>query len=390
MESETHTVRPTGADALGAVATQHILDRLKEAVRVAEQDLPNNLEQFRELLEGVSDQTDAWVLTRVADQLTESDRPASRLEYSMLARPDGDPVEEFLLIPFGEVRIERPMAGTSFVFTPRHAESAKRWFEQMGRKLAIDYEHQSFDRYNTRPDRLRPAAGWIGRLEVRDDGLWACDVMWTDRAQELLKSGEYRYFSPVIFWTDEDYSDIAALGPVALTNDPAMRGVRPLAARRCDPSQVHAIEDATSGVQHAAEDVGSESESEAVLRGELDAAKEEIALLRTQLLAQEADAFVERGMRLGKILDSTSMDWREDYLRGPERTAERLERAPVLLPPGRVIKLDARGTVVRGESELKRSEETPGRPAIDPEDLAAYDRALAAGRIRRSGVPPQP
>ena len=50
----------------------------------------------------------------------------------------------------------------------------------MGRKLAIDYEQQSFDRFNTRPDGLRPAAAWIGGLEIRDNGLWA--IWGMDRA----------------------------------------------------------------------------------------------------------------------------------------------------------------------------------------------------------------
>jgi len=390
LASKPETDRPTGGDALGAVATQHILERLREAVRLAEQDLPNNLERFRELLEEASDQTDAWVLTRIADRVAESGRPASQLQCAMLSRPGGEPLEEFLLIPFGEVRVERPMAGTSFGFTPRHAESAQRWFEQMGRKLAIDYEHQSFDRYNPRPDGLRPAAGWIGRLEVRDDGLWACDVTWTERARELLRSGEYRYFSPVIYWTDEDHSDVAALGPVALTNDPAMRGVQPLAAKRCDRTETQGVESGTTDLMRPGDDSDGESESEAALRAEVEAVNEELALLRRQLLAQEADTFVERGMRLGKILDSTSMDWREDYLRDPERTETRLARAPVLLPPGRVIKVDARGQVGRSPpigSELKRSAATPGHPEIDAEDLAAYERALAAGRIRRFGAP---
>jgi hypothetical protein len=265
LEAKTQTDRLGESDALGAVATQHILDRLHEAVRLAERDLPGNLERFRTLLEEASDQTDAWVLTRIADRLTESGQPASQLACSLLARPGGEPLEEFLLIPFGEVRVERPLAGTSFVFTPRHAESARHWFEQIGRKLAIDYEHQSFDRYNPRPDGLRPAAGWIGRLEVREDGLWACDVTWTERARELLKSGEYRYFSPVIYWADEDYSDVAALGPVALTNDPAMRGVQPLAARRREPGETEASEETTAGPVVAGP-VGDESEAETVLR----------------------------------------------------------------------------------------------------------------------------
>ncbi len=390
MEPKTQTDRPTESDPLRAVARQHILDRLREAVELAEEDLPGNLQRFRALLEEASDQTDAWVLTRIADRLAESGQPASQLECAMMSRADGEPLEEFLLIPFGEVRVERPTAGTSFAFTPRHAESAQRWFEQIGRKLAIDYEHQSFDRYNPRPDGLRPAAGWIGRLEVRDDGLWACDVTWTARARELLKSGEYRYFSPVIYWTDEDYSDVAALGPVALTNDPAMRGVQPLAAKRREPGETQASEEATVGGPPVTGHVEGEPEPETVLRAELEALNDEIASLQKQLAAQEADAFVERGMRLGKILDSTSMDWREDYLRDPERTVSRLERAPVLLPPGRVIKLDARGQVARSPavgSELKRGGTRPANSEIDAEDLAAYERALAAGRIRRFSQP---
>jgi hypothetical protein len=93
-------------------------------------------------------------------------------------------------------------------------------------------------------------------------------------------------------------------------------------------------------------------------------------------------------MRLGKILDSTSMDWREDYLRDPERTATRLERAPVLLPPGRLIKLDARGRVVPGlANPLKRTTEAPEHGLVEADDLAAYDQALAAGRIRHFGEP---
>ncbi|GAG50251.1 unnamed protein product, partial [marine sediment metagenome] len=40
------------------------------------------------------------------------------------------------------------------------------------------------------------------------------------------------YFSPVIYWTDEDCTDLVSLGPVALTNDPAMSGAQRLAAKK--------------------------------------------------------------------------------------------------------------------------------------------------------------
>jgi len=388
LETGTQTAGTTGGDVLGAVAREHILERLREATRLAEGELPQGGERLRRLLEETLAQTEAWLLTRACDAAAGESRREARLACALLGCAGGAPVREFLLIPFGEVQVERPLAGGSFVFTRRHAESARRWFERMGRKLAIDYEHQSFDPLNRRADGLRPAAGWIGRLEVRDDGLWACDVSWTERAAELLRSGEYRYFSPVIFWTDEDHSDVAALGPVALTNDPAMRGVQPLAARRCSAPQAGPAGRAEAA-DGAAERQECEVEEAARLRAELEAASQEIALLRKQLRAQEADGFVERGLRLGKIVDSTSMDWREDYLRDPEQAESRLQRAPVLLPPGRLLPLDGRGQIVSEPAAaggLRCGRLSGSGAQVEAADLAAYEQALAAGRVRRYGT----
>lgn len=322
-------------------------------------------------------------------------QPASRLCRAALSTARGEPVSEFLLIPFGEVSVERAVAGGSFVFTRRHAESAAAWFRRMGRKLAIDYEHQTFDGFNTRSDGLRPAAGWIGRLEVRDDGLWAAEVAWTERAVELLRSGEYRYFSPVIFWTDVEQTDVAALGPVALTNDPAMHGVQALAARGRGKAGMSG--DGNGDAPGAVAASGREAEgggdaqwaavTPAAWRRELEAAEEEIAMLKRRLALQAADAFVERGMRQGKIVDSTSMDWREDFLEDAGRAEERLSRAPVLLAPGRVMRLDARGQVRRVEGldgTAAREVELHRRWGIEPADLEAYERAVASGRVRRA------
>ena len=386
MDTTNNKDRPKAAGPLDAVATEHIMERLREALTLAETGLPDNLERFRELLEEAADQTDSWVLTRITDRFGDVDQPTSRIECSLLARPGGEPLDEFLLIPFGEVRVERAVSGGDFVFTSKHAESAQNWFARMGRKLAIDYEHQSFDRCNARPDGLRPAAGWIGRLEVRDDGLWACDVNWTERARELLRTGEYRYFSPVIYWADEDYSDVAALGPVALTNDPAMRGVQPLAASRREPDDLRLQTGATDDRPEACPT--EEDDGEALLRAELDALNEEIEVLQKQLAAQEADAFVQEGIRLGKILDSTSMDWREDYLRDSERTHARLKRAPVILTPGRVIDVNQRWEAKRGGVLAARNKTSveAARHGVEAEDLEAYERALAAGRIQHFGV----
>ena len=140
------------------------------------------------------------------------------------------PVSEFILLKYGDISTERAVAGGDFTFTAAMARQAVAWFKTLGRKLAIDYEHQTFDNLNTRPDGRRPAAGWISKLEIRGDGLWAAGVEWTAQARALLTSGEYLYFSPVIYWTNEDYTEIRGLGPVGLTNDPAMKGTPTLAA----------------------------------------------------------------------------------------------------------------------------------------------------------------
>lgn len=362
---------------LGPFVREQIGTRLGEALRIVADGAGEAFDRLRDLVRDVSERLDGVELTRVARGAAA--QPTAQLKCAVLATAEGEPVREFLLIPFGEVAVERPVAGESFVFTPRHAESAKRWFDRMGRKLAVDYEHQSFDRYNGRRDGLRPAAGWIGGLEIRDDGLWAVEVTWTERAAELLRSGEYRYFSPVIFWTDEDHTDVAALGPVALTNDPAMHGVAALAARRSDdPDDEPAVPPV----------VGTDVTPRAVveLRTRLEVAEQEAELLRRQLAAQQADTFVERGMRLGKIVDSTSMDWRADYLRDPEATAERLARAPVLLPPGRVVALDRGGEVAARPRMTEASGGERGETwKVEAADLTAYEQAVAAGRVRSAG-----
>lgn len=362
-----------GASVYERVARDQLVQRLNEARVLLSRDLRGNLSRIRELLADAADQADS--LNAVTTGESAGAPRSSRLATAVLARAGGEPVGEFLLIPFGDVEVERPLSGNDFDFTLRHAESAVKWFDALGRKLAIDYEHQSFDRHNARPDGLRPAAGWIGGLQVRADGLWATDVNWTDRAKELLAAGEYRYFSPVIFWTDEDYSDIAGLGPVALTNDPAMHGVAPLAASRGVAANGS---NKTSDTRIADVDDAGEADADWESQDALLEAEEQIAILSRQVKGMEADAFIERGMRAGKVLDSTSLDWREDYLRDAHAAEARLARSPVLRPPGRLV--GAESTLVKGRAA--------GQPelyrmwSIEADDLQAFDKAVTSGRVR--------
>jgi hypothetical protein len=416
---------PRGEAAAGPLwrATQErVLLRLREATKLAERRALSDARRLRDLLEDAREQSEAFLMvlsrspagsagrgarlaaggdacptksgdacptksgdacpTKSGDACptktgdagptaveADGERCSTLLSVSALgALADTEPVREFRLIPFGFVRVERPMAGESFEFTRRHAEQAVAWFQRLGRKLAIDYEHQSFDQFNTREDGLRPAAGWISGLELREDGLWAVEVSWTDRARALIRAGEYRYFSPVIYWSDEGQSDLIGLGPVALTNDPAMQGVESLTA--------------ASRGGGAASPVTSEADEDTVILGaehelseRLGAAEREITALRRQLAGRDADAFVERGLRLGKIVDANSLDWREDYLRDAQAAEARLKRSPVLYAPGRLVNVEGR----LGAEDRRR---TAVSGVIEAADLAAFERAVAAGRVR--------
>ncbi|MGA7616323.1 MAG: phage protease, partial [Thermoanaerobaculia bacterium] len=88
-------------------------------------------------------------------------------------------------------------------------------FSDRGVKIPIDYEHQ------THTGEIAPAAGFIGELVAGGTaGLIAKSIEWNDRAAEMVRSGEYRYHSPVYLY-DPETMRIRALLSLALTNLPA-------------------------------------------------------------------------------------------------------------------------------------------------------------------------
>ena len=62
--------------------------------------------------------------------------------------------------------------------------------------LLVDFDHSSHD-----PAQPTTAAGWIGALEHRDDGLYA-QIRWSDLGHQALTGGRYRLASPV--WNRAD------------------------------------------------------------------------------------------------------------------------------------------------------------------------------------------
>lgn len=102
--------------------------------------------------------------------------------------------------------------------------------------LLIDRDHLSH--YSDKETR---AAGWVMNIEKREDGLWAMPK-WTSEGAAEISNGIYRMVSPVLTNGEEvgqTADGIARVRPgrfirLALTNDPNIKGMQPLANRRSD------------------------------------------------------------------------------------------------------------------------------------------------------------
>lgn len=100
--------------------------------------------------------------------------------------------------------------------------------------ILLDYDHFSLD-----TDKPSEAAGWIMDLQNRADGVYA-QIRWAGDGEAKVKSGAYRYVSPV--WNRSDCVAVGnALRPmrlssVALTNDPNIKVIKPLSNRSAEPA----------------------------------------------------------------------------------------------------------------------------------------------------------
>jgi len=127
--------------------------------------------------------------------------------------------------------------------------------------LLVDFDHSSHD-----PAQPTTAAGWIGALEHRDDGLYA-QIRWSDLGHQALTGGRYRLASPVWNRADcdqwnaptNDGREVVHLRPrrldrLALTNDPNLPGLTPLSNRSSSggpDNSLSGLPEATGGHRQA-------------------------------------------------------------------------------------------------------------------------------------------
>lgn len=133
------------------------------------------------------------------------------------------------LLPSGHFRAidGRPYDAPSWSLPPEHAVALSEAIASRRTPRVIDYEHQTLNA--ARNGQPAPAAGWFHATEWRDDGFFATDVQWTDRAAAMIAAREYRYLSPVFSYVPETGLVVDILH-VALTNTPALDDLSAVAA----------------------------------------------------------------------------------------------------------------------------------------------------------------
>lgn len=140
------------------------------------------------------------------------------------------PLVEVHVTPDGSftTRDGRDMPVAAWRVDAQIAERVIERFRASATPLVLDYEHQTLNtETNGQP---APAAGFFRDLTYRaGQGLFAT-IELTARAAAFVRAGEYRYFSPV-FSFDPETGAVVKLEMGALTNNPALDGMQPLALR---------------------------------------------------------------------------------------------------------------------------------------------------------------
>lgn len=126
------------------------------------------------------------------------------------------PPSEIRMFAYGETETSRG----PFVLTPERAQQIVQDWQAQGNDLSADYEHGMLNAIAGTGDPVPSSAAF--QLEAREDGLWAVDIRWTQKAAAHIEAGEYRHFSP-LFEFNPDTREILKFVNFALTNVPAIK-----------------------------------------------------------------------------------------------------------------------------------------------------------------------
>lgn len=314
---------------------------------------------------------------------------------------DGAP-NEIKLLPLGVVHSQKG----DFVVDDESVNLIKQHFKGRNIDLVVDYEHQTLQ------DVQAPAGGWIKDIYKGEDALIA-KVEWTPKATEYLKNKEYRYLSPVVIVRKSD-NKAMAIHSVALTNTPAIDGMfavvnsasiadyeeddqimdlkelakllglsetaseddvrKALAAFNAskqsgdDVTEVNKTEEkeckaGTEAVANSTvlsllglkDDAKTEDVAAAIMSlkaGDMNV-QAEILALKQQMEQRNADELVTKALKDGKIT-AAQKDWATAYARkDPEGFKGFCDKAPVVVPTGKLELKDAPDSKVNEDYNLE-------------------------------------
>ncbi len=297
---------------------------------------------------------------------------------------------EIKILPLGRVHSQKG----DFNVDEESFELIRKQFKDRKLDLVIDYEHQTLS------DVQAPAGGWIKDLYKGEDAIIA-KVEWTAKAAEYLKNKEYRYLSPVVLVRKRDQK-ATAIHSVALTNTPAIDGMfalmnsldiegiseggnimdlKELAKTLGLPETAteeeikKAVEDAAKAAEKLKEmdgkkpgegepkpegaDMVANSTILSMLGLKADAKTEDVAAsimalkagspdtqaellaLKQRMQERDADEAVGMALKAGKITAAQS-EWARSYaLKDMEGFKGFVDKAPVVVPPGKLDLKDA-------------------------------------------------
>ena len=311
---------------------------------------------------------------------------------------------EIQILPLGRVHSQKG----DFNVDDESFELIRKQFKDRKLDLVIDYEHQTLS------DVQAPAGGWIKDLYKGEDAIIA-KVEWTPKAAEYLKNKEYRYLSPVVLVRKRDQKATAihsvALtntpaidGMFALVNSLDIEDIseggnimdlKELAKALGLPETAteeeikKAVEDAAKAAerlkemeekkpedkpgeggkpQEVAEVVanstilsmlglkeGAKTEDVAAsimaLKTGTPDTQAELLALKQRMQERDADEEVQKALKAGKITAAQS-GWAKSYaLKDMDGFKGFVEKAPVVVPPGKL--------------ELKDAPAAPGSDEVD-------------------------
>ncbi|MBR8463655.1 hypothetical protein KDD93_03585 [Campylobacter sp. faydin G-24] len=215
----------------------------------------------------------------------------------------GEELVEILLAVTGEWKGH--YAG-EFRIDSADIEKMKLNFDARKIDLVIDYEHQTLMGHEA------PAAGWVKSMSIKEGKLYGM-VSWTAKAKEYIKNGEYRYLSPVFNFGARDKKSGAWIGceieSVALTNTPFLDELDEVIANKNLNTKGEDMDKSKQDDAKTIEVTKVEYETTiAVLKAELETAKNEIVSLKDQL----ATGAVESAIIANKISEA-QRQWALSY-----------------------------------------------------------------------------